>query len=1039
MMKIYIKVKSKILLFTMIMLLLGQLTLAQSLTGVVTSSENGEPLAGTSILLKGTKIGVTTDEKGKFSLKAVSGTTLIFSLVGYEKLEITLGNQTNLTVKLVTDNKMLEEAVVIGYGTVRKKDLVGAVGIAKSKEFGEVSASSAEQLIQGKLAGVQVVNTSGLPGQGTRIFIRGTGTFTNPDPLYVIDGLIGDINSVAWQDIDDMTVLKDASSVAIYGARAANGVILVTTKRAKAGTTKITYNFQYGVSNAAKRFDLLNAAQYVDLTKEIINNPGSIETTKLVTPEALIDRTNWQDEIFQSAPQSNHYLNISGGSEKVLYNVSLGHENQDGIFKPYNFQRTRLRFSLEENVGRFKFGQNINTTYYVFSGSLGSLESAIRMPPYAPVFDPTNLGGYTNITPLVDLQDAQNPAAEIALRESKRRGLSITSQLFAEVKITDWLKFRSQVRIGFNANSEYNYRQASRNGNLLIPREANEGSNFNIDPYFENFATADKLIGNHRINGVIGATYANNGYGRGLNANGANFTNDEIRNIGAAGIRSVTDSYANTSNNVGFSYFSRLQYGFKDKYLLTASIRRDYSPAFSEKNRYGDFPSVGVAWKISEEAFMKELTFISDLKVRASWGKTGNDRIGLFRTSVNVYRGNAPAVPGYSTGLDKNFNLGATLSTVANPDLRWEETTQTDIGVDLALLNNKLVLTADYYNRNSDGLLLDVLLPRSSGLGSSSGDKKASIPLNAASVVNKGLELAATFRDKVGKFGYSINGNISFNDNKVTSLGTSGGVPIRGGSFNDVASMTKTDVGTPIGAFWGYRMVRVAIDDADVKKFNELPKSGENKDAKEYQAGLKPGDIIFKDLNGDGVVDTKDQEFLGSPIPKIQYGANISMNYGNFDLMLGLTGVSGVELINSTTYLLEGTSKVFNHGVGILDRWRKPGDIAKNPKAGQGATGGLNLRASDRFVEDGSYLRVRNITVGYNLPKFKGAIGNVIQSVRIYVTLQNFITITKYTGLDPEVLSDNNDNDRKALFDRGLNGFTPPIPKTTMLGINIGF
>ena len=1007
--------------------------LAQLVTGTIIDATDSQPLAGASVVLKGTTTGTAADSKGKFSIKAAPNTTLTFSLVGYLPQEIRVGSQTNINVSMESDSKVLDEAVVIGYGTVRKKDLVSAVGIAKSKDFGEVNATNAQQLLQGKLAGVQVVNANGLPGQGTRIFIRGTGTLTNPDPLYVIDGIIGDVNSVPWQDIDEMTVLKDASSVAIYGARAANGVILVTTKKAKAGTIKVSYQFQYGVARERKRFELLNAAQYVDLVKEIVGNPQSIANSKVGKPEALIDQTDWQSEVFQKAPQANHYLNISGGTEKVLYNVSLGYENQDGIFKPYNFQRTRLRFSLEENIGIFKLGQNINTSYYVYSGSIAPLSEAIRMPPYAPLLDPTNLGGYYNVTPLIDLQDAQNPGPLINLKESTSRGLSITSQFFIEAKITNWLKFRSQAQISFDANSNYNYSQQFRSSNLFYAREVNEGSNFNIGPYFENFVTFDKTFADHKMNAVVGATYANGGRYRGLSVTGADFTNDEIRNIGAAGKRSVGGTYASTNTNAGYSYFSRIQYGFKDKYLLTASLRRDYSPAFGPKNRYGNFPSVGVAWKIADEAFMKNIPFISDMKLRASWGKTGNDRIGLFRTSVNVFRGYAPASPGYSLGGDKAYNLGATLSEVPNPDLKWEETTQSDIGLDMSFMQNKLAVTLDYYNRNSDGLLIDVLLPTSTGLGNAYAP--ARIPLNAASVVNKGFEVSATYRNKAGQFNYAISGNVSFNDNEVTSLGTSGAVPIRGGSFNDVASMTKTDVGTPIGAFWGYRKDRVAIDQADVNRFNERAKAAGKT---EYQEGLKPGDLIFKDLNNDGIVNEEDQEFLGSPIPKVQYGANLNLSYKQFDMMVSLTGVSGVQIINSTIYNLEGTNKVFNHGVGILDRWRKPGDIAKNPKANQGANGNLNLRPSDRYIEDGSYLRFRNITLGYNLPKFKGALGNILQSARVYVTLQNYITITKFTGLDPEVLSDG-DSDSNVLFARGLNAYTPPIPKMTMVGINVGF
>ncbi len=992
--------------------------------------ETGKNLPGASITLKGSMKGTSTDSNGNFSITVPDTKgSLVISYIGYLTQEIMLGNQTNLNIRLLTDNNILEEVVVVGYGTVKRKDLVSSIGTAKAKDFGEVTVTNAEQLLQGKLAGVQVVNNNGLPGQGARIFIRGTGTFTNPDPLYVIDGMPGDINSVPWQDIEDISVLKDAGSTAIYGARAANGVVIVTTKRGKSGIPRISYNFQYGVANIRKKFELLGAKDYVDLVKEMTN--GDIPASSIIgKPESLVTRTDWQEQMLQPGPQMNHYLNISGGAEKTTYNVSLGYENQDGIFRPYNFQRTRLRFALEENLGRVKLGQTVNSSYYVYSGSTFSLDQAIRMPPYAPVEDPNNLGGYYNVTPNVDLQDAQNPTAWINNRSSVSRGLSITAQVYGEIKIADWLKFRTQAQIGFNANNNWDYRKEFRSGNLFYAREINEGSNFNITPFIENFVTIDKTFGIHKINAIGGVTYANGGRYRGLNVSGSNLTNDEIQNIGAAGTRSVSGSYASTNTNAQLSYFARVQYDLNEKYLFTASWRRDYSPNFGLSNRYGDFPAFGAAWKISEEPFMKTLPFISDMKIRASWGKTGNDRIGAFLTSVNVFRGYAPASPGYSLGVDKAYNLGSTLSSVPNPDLRWEGTTQVDMGVDISVLANKLTFSFDYYNRNSSGLLLRVLLPQSTGLGNAY--EAPSIPLNAASAVNKGVEMAVTYRGRKKDLRYGANLNMSFNDNEVTSLGTQGSVPIRGGSFSDAGAITKTDVGTPIGAFFGYRMDHVAIDAADVNKYNEIAKG---KGLTEYQAGLQPGDIIFKDLDGNGVVDEKDQEFLGSPIPKIQYGGNLDLGYKNFDLVVGLTGIAGVELINSSTYYLEGTNKVFNHGVGVLDRWKKPGDIAKNPKANQGANGNLNLRSSDRFLENGSYLRVRNITLGYNLNKIGGIVSKAVKTVRVYTTLQNFITITKYTGLDPEVLAEGGD----VLFGRGVGGYTPPIPKIWLVGINIGF
>ncbi|MGL4632811.1 MAG: SusC/RagA family TonB-linked outer membrane protein, partial [Leadbetterella sp.] len=367
--------------------------------------ESGMALTGVSVSIKGSSRGTSTDAEGNFKINASPSSTLVFSFVGFESQDVVIGNKSILNITLRADAKLLEETVVIGYGTVKKRDVINSVGVAKAKDFGEVTVTNTQQLLQGKLAGVQVVNSNGLPGQSTKLFIRGTGTFTNADPLYVIDGIQGgDINSVAPQDIEDVTVMKDASSVAIYGAAAANGVVIVTTKKAKGGAPKVTYQIQHGVSTASSRYELLNSRQYVDLVTEMV--AGKTEGSVIGTPKSLVDQTDWQDQIFQSAPQTNQYLNVSGGSTKTTYNMSLGYENQDGIFRPYNFQRVRFRVALEEKIGRVRLGQNINTTYNTYSGATYSLDQAIRMPPYAPVYDATVPGGYYNVRPTIDLQDA---------------------------------------------------------------------------------------------------------------------------------------------------------------------------------------------------------------------------------------------------------------------------------------------------------------------------------------------------------------------------------------------------------------------------------------------------------------------------------------------------------------------------------------------------------------------------------------------------------------------------------------------------------
>jgi TonB-dependent starch-binding outer membrane protein SusC len=1021
-------------------------------SGKITDA-TGDAVAGASIQLKGTTRGTLSGADGTYSISAPSNGTLVVSFVGTEKQEIAIAGRSMINVSLANSAETLDEAVVIGYGTVKKKDLVGAVGTAKAKDFGEVTATNAAALIQGKIAGVQVVNNNGNPGEGAKIFIRGTGSFTSAEPLYVIDGIQGgDINSVPWQDIEDMTVLKDASSVAIYGAKAANGVVIVTTKKGKSGEPRISFQTQYGVSKTRKRFDLLNAAQYKELAKESASfSNGAFIPTNLQSAISDKDGADWQSEIFRdSAPQKNIYFNMTGGGQNSTYNVSIGHENQDYITKNRNFQRTRLRLSLEQKAGkRFKFGQNLNTYFNAYNGSGGSLSEAIRMPPYATVtkFDNQTeipAGGFWSATGARDGQDAKNPAAFIANNSSSSRGINTTLQVWGEVQLLDWLKFRTQNQVTNYISFNNSFVKPFQQGPITYVREANQGQSFQIYPLFENFLTADKTFGKLSTNLLLGVTYSNYGRQNNISVRGTDILNNEIQNVSVAKTQTVQGVGLTDNGNVGYGHFARTQFVYDNKYILNGSIRRDYSTNFAPGNRIGYFPSVGAAWKISEEAFFKNQRVISDLKLRASWGQAGNDRIGQFRYLSGTYNGGYGSGGGnnigYSLGDGETYTNGVTISQLVSKDLKWEETTQWDLGLDGALLNNRLNFGIDYYNRLSADLLVNVNVPASTGAGNVDQGANPPLALNAASVLNKGLEFSVGYRGALGpKFRYNVNANLAINENEVTSLGTDKASPIIGGSFEQTGAITRTDKGGPIGKYWGYVVDHVAIDQADVDKYNAIAVAKTSDPKKIYQDGLLPGDIIFKDLDGNGIVDAKDQTTLGSPIPKVQYGGNIDMSYGNLDLAVGLVGVSGVEIINTTIFHLEGTNKLFNAGTGVLDRWKKPGDIAKNPKAFQNNSGTRNLRPSDRFLEDGDYLRVRNITLGYNVPKLKGSFGSKLTSVRAYVTLQNYITFTKFTGLDPEVLTLGGTSDYDVIFNRGLAGYTTPQPKTILVGLNFGF
>jgi TonB-linked SusC/RagA family outer membrane protein len=995
------------------------------ITGRVTSAADNTGIPGANVQVKGTTRGTTTDAEGNFALSVPDGeVTLIVTSVGYARQEVAVGNRSAVDVSLAVDVQTLGETVVIGYGTVQKKDLIGAVGVAGRKEFGDVNVSQASQLIQGKLAGVQVINNSGLPGSGTNIVVRGTGTFTNAEPLYVIDGIqtgSGEFNAINPNDIEEITVLKDASSVAIYGARGANGVVIVTTRKGKTGAARLTYNGSIGLAQPWKKLDLLNARQYIDFVNDYAATTNTKLPPKLTTPDVLVDRTDWQNEIFRTATVQEHNLGISGGSEKTTYNVSFGYADQEAIMRPYRFKRFNLRASLEEHVGkRLRLGQMINVQYRVTSGNTASFIDALRMPPYSPIYDPDNLGGYARVTTIDDLNDAFNPFTTMFLTERRNRDLNNYGQFWGEFDIYNGLKWRTQASLSFWNYSGFNYTQANRNGNLLNPNGITENYGWSITPLIENILSYDKKWGEHTLTALVGNTYQRGGVYRSLNVTGSEFPNDQIKQIGAAGKNSISGASAGTYALL--SYFARLNYGYLGRYLLTASFRRDGVPVFGKSNRFGNFPAVGFAWRVSEEAFMKDLTAISDLKFRASWGRTGNASIPGFLDQVNVFKGLSNNNSVYSLGPNKDYAQGATVNQAASPNLRWEETTQTDIGLDLALLRNRLVLTLDYYNRKNDGLLVYVPIPLSTGVGGPY-DLTGRIPLNAASAFNRGFETSLTFQGQRGDLRYSLSGNVSYNKNEVTSLGTEGATPIVSGAVNQISSTTRTDVGQPVGAFYGYVVDRV------------LSTSAEASGLQATQKDIKAGDFLYKDLNGDGKIDDQDQTYLGSPIPKWQYGANLNLGYRGFDLMVALQGLGGVQLFNGMKYWTQGMTRPFNSETAVLDRWRKEGDVASLPRAGQNSANNFT-RPSSFYVENGAYLRVRNVTLGYSLPKtWLGSLtANALGSARLYVTAQNLFTFTKYSGYDPEVSAQGD-----FLFQRGIDNGQYPQPRTFLLGLQLGF
>jgi len=1009
-----------------------------SVKGVVTD-EQGNPLAGVNITVKGTLRGTTTDAAGKFSIDVPSKGILVFTFVGFTAQEVKPGNQVNLSIRLIPENKILNDVVVVGYGSQKRKDLVGAVGVASRKDFGDVAVSNTAQLIQGKIAGVQVLNNSGEPGAGTQIVVRGTGSFTDASPLYVIDGIQSDVatfNSLSSFDVQDITVLKDASSVAIYGAQGANGVVIITTRHPKISKPKISYDGYVGFSRPWKQFHMLNAAQYTDLVKEWYVNYGQPLPPRLSTPDALITKTDWQKEMFRTGKMTEHHILLAGATENVAYSFSFGYTRQEGQVVDLSFQRANIRLSLDEHVGkRLRFGQQINFSSQLQKGVSADILNGLRMPPYIAVYDSANLlGGYGIATSALDGNDAQNPLIQPHLRDVKNRGINGYLQLYGEADLIEGLKFRSQFGGTFLFNQSYNYNPTYAGNQLVTQDQINENYNYGLSYILENYFTYAHQFGVHNITLTAGNSYRDGGLGRSISLVGSNFASDDIHQIGVA--KTVTFSNGSANSNARFiSYFARLNYILLDKYILTSTIRQDATSLFSEANRVGNFPSVGLGWRLYNEPFIRNINFLSDLKLRASWGKTGNSNISGFSYQSNVWTGSGNSVV-YPLGPDEILVNGSTVAVPATPNLKWETTSTTDVGIDAILFKNKLNVSIEYYYRNNQNLLVSVPLALSTGYGGVSGASNSQL-INAASAYNKGFELSLGYNGKLNDLTYSLNVNAAYNKNSVTSLGTQGAAPIISGAFYEVPSMTRTQPGQPIGSYYGYVYDHVAIDQADIDKYNAIARRKTGNPSAEYQTGLLPGDRIFEDVNGDGIVTEADKKFLGSPIPKWNYGANITLGYKNFDMMVALQGVAGVQLINAMKYYIEGVALPFNAKTTVLNRWRKPGDITDITRAGQNYGTAANLRNSSWFVENGAYARIRNVTIGYTIPaaSLNALASKVFSSMRFYVTTQNLFTFTKYSGYDPEVSG----GAGNLIFSRGIDQGAVPQPRTFLLGLQVGF
>jgi len=972
----------------------------QIVRGKVSDAEHGDGLPGVSILLKGTQKGTTTNPNGEFSIavpdeKAV----LVFSFVGYEPQEIVVGNRTLLNVGLKADTKALNEVVVVGYGTVKKSDLTGSVTQVKSKELNAFPTSNVLQALSGRAAGVQVTQNTGAPGGGVSVRIRGTNSIQGSnEPLYVIDGFptSGSNPTVLNNaDIESVEILKDASATAIYGSRGANGVVLITTKRGKAGKTRVDFETSFSSQTLRKKLDLMNGKEYAMLYNEQAVNDKLNPYFSQAQVDGFGEGFDWQNLVFQRAPMKTTSLNISGGNDKTQFSVSGSFFGQDGIVKGSDYNRYSLRTNINHKVSE-KFSVNLSSTLTRLNtsrrdsegGSRGNsmISAAISAPP---TLTPYNDDGTYRVLAIAypfvatDLINPLNFVNEQSNVIKGNRVLTNAALIYKPIpEIT--LKISGGIENADDRTDNYTTRKFFNS-----PGIANVSTSQSTSLLNENTISFDKTFRQiHNISAVAGFTYQDF-VNTSLSGSGNGFLSDVIETAGLGSAITPGIPSSGYSKSILLSYLARVNYVFKDKYLATVSIRRDGSSRYSEGNKWGYFPSGALAWRVSNEKFLKNNKFVSELKLRASWGFTGSQAIAPYATLNQLLASRTT----FDDALFAAFSPGTRLPG----NLRWETTEQKDIGVDFGILNNRVMFTADYYIKNTRDLLNTVVLPSSLGF--------ISTIQNIGEVQNKGVELGIDSRIFTGTFKWDLNANISFNRNKVVKL--YGGADILGGNVNVVVINDVTNIlreGQPIGRFWGY------IEDGYTDQ----------------------GNIKFKDLDGNGSITQNDKTYIGDPNPNFIYGVNSSMSFKNFDLSLFIQGIQGNDLFNVSSIV-----NTIDYGFGLnmpkevlTNHWTPTNTNAKYPRVSRSTTS----RVSDRFIEDGSYLRLRNIQLAYNLPVDKMEI-KWVRNIQLYASGQNLLTLTKYSWWDPEVNTRGGANSTV----QGIDHNSYPTAKSVTVGLRVGF
>jgi TonB-linked SusC/RagA family outer membrane protein len=1056
----------------------------RTISGKILAGDDKSGLIGATVVVKGTTNGTSTDFDGNFTLSVPNdASTLVVSSVGFLTREVDIASVNTVEVTLPVDVSTLEEIVVTGYASQRKKDITGAVTVVSAKELTAVPTASVTQMLQGRAAGVNIGNDNS-PGGGTMVRIRGFGSINNNSPLFVIDGVPtqGTLNQLNPNDIESMQILKDASAASIYGARATNGVVIITTKKGKVGEPSITFDYYTGTQKPGRQLDLLNTqqlGQYLYLAdigagkNPSVNSPsaqykfgpsgeqtiadyiypnvyGSLPsnftyTNDIADPnlgktafnitKANKEGTNWQDVIFDPASISNYQLGASGGTNRGKFSISANYFKQDGILKYTQYDRYSIRANTEFNRGKLTFGENFTYAYDERQGIANNNESnpimfAIRVHPIIPVFDitggPVELGG-TNTSPYngfagsrgVNLGNAPNPLARLYReKDNITKGNHMFGNVFAEVDILPNLKARTSLGLEYNLynRSEYFHRDIEaaepRNANSL-----NVLSNTDNSLTWFNTLNYNRKFGVHSFNLLVG-TEAVTTYGVGFLASRSSFAFDDLdyRYLDAGSAAGLNNSGAGATRSALFSQFGKINYSYKDLILADATLRRDGSSRFSANNRWAIFPAFSVGLRLSELDFMKNVSFVDELKVRAGWGKTGNQLIPNVYNAYTLYApdpiNNAYDINGTGSTIVGGFDL----VQFGNSNGKWETNTSTNIGFDAVLLKNKLEVVFDWYNRITTDMLTQISPPRTAGSGT--------VPYtNIGEIRNRGVDLGLNFRDQIGEFRYQIGVNVAHYKNEVLKLNNDPNATVFGFATR-LPAISATKAGLPIASYYGYIVDGVIKDQAEA---DAAPKFG---------TYTKEGTFKFRDINGDNKITAADRTIIGDPHPDFTYGLNLNLGYKNFDLTMFAQGSQGNEIFNYVRYWTDFNTFQGNRSIELLnDSWKKSGDIAKLPRLNSGDA--TSQQISSYFIEDGSYMRIKNLQLTYSIPNhLTSRLG--ISNAQIYLQGQNLLTLTKYTGLDPDINLRTSGNDNQDIH-MGIDEGAYPVAKSFLIGARLSF